>query len=524
MRFACIATLISVSALSILSARDATACGGCFHEPPPPSEPTMTSVVTGHRMAISISPDRTVLWDQVQFAGDPLAFAWVLPVGKGATLELSNDAFFDALEGFTRERISSNVIDCPGTSGSAFAGSQSGAPSSSPGCGAFPVDASGDVGAGGGGGGGSGGTPATRLAQGHDGDAVNVIHQGTVGPYETVTLEATDALNLRTWLTSHGYVIPPDIDPVLGDYIAAGSSFIALRLAPGAGVRQMQPVRVITPGASPVLPLRMVRAGTGDTTSIVLYVIGEGRYAAKDFPTASIDPAELTWNWSSQSSNYAALREQALAGGGFLTSWARGEPFDAPETTPDGIPASFAAPQRPAVETLSDLYFSLGESLGADVGLCAGSAAPYGSSEKVVDACNDASCASSPLAQNFECGAMDDLGVALLGLHPSSVMLTRLEAELPRASLDHDLELTASFDQGAVGSLLQARKGILEPSCPTAPQATGGGAVADDPTPPRSACSCTLPSGRRRGTAGIGVAVVLAAALTRRLLARRPRR
>ena len=52
---------------------DARACGGCF-------VPSETTVVTAHRMALAISPVQTVLWDQIQYAGSPAEFAWVLPV------------------------------------------------------------------------------------------------------------------------------------------------------------------------------------------------------------------------------------------------------------------------------------------------------------------------------------------------------------------------------------------------------------------------------------------------------------
>jgi len=53
---------------------DAQACGGCFA---PVGQPT---VVTAHRMAVSLSPRGTTLWDQIQYAGAPADFAWVLPI------------------------------------------------------------------------------------------------------------------------------------------------------------------------------------------------------------------------------------------------------------------------------------------------------------------------------------------------------------------------------------------------------------------------------------------------------------
>ena len=62
-------------------------------------------MVTGHRMAFAVSPTRTVLWDQIQYSGSPATFAWVLPVGAGAYIELSNDAWFETLDAATTAQV-----------------------------------------------------------------------------------------------------------------------------------------------------------------------------------------------------------------------------------------------------------------------------------------------------------------------------------------------------------------------------------------------------------------------------------
>ena len=76
------ATLLSCALLAAFSldAGDTRACGGCFHEP------AVDAVVTGHRMAFAVSEGRTVLWDQIQYTGNPEDFGWVLPVEPGATI------------------------------------------------------------------------------------------------------------------------------------------------------------------------------------------------------------------------------------------------------------------------------------------------------------------------------------------------------------------------------------------------------------------------------------------------------
>src|SRR6185436_19779148 len=103
-------------------------------------------------------------------------------------------------------------------------------------------------------------------------DPVSVVHQESIGPYETVTIHSNIPGSLFNWLDMHGYAVDDAIKPMIDDYEKEGFDFIALRLIPGADVKQMQPVRVTSPGASPVLPLRMVAAGTGANVALSLFV------------------------------------------------------------------------------------------------------------------------------------------------------------------------------------------------------------------------------------------------------------
>src|SRR5690349_10908995 len=109
---ACLAAAAAVVATS-LAARPAQACGGCFH---PPVE-RETTVVTDHRMAFAVSPQQTVLWDQIKYSGSPQDFAWVLPVMPGAQIQVSQDEFFAALDAATVPTITGPSQSCPPPSG-----------------------------------------------------------------------------------------------------------------------------------------------------------------------------------------------------------------------------------------------------------------------------------------------------------------------------------------------------------------------------------------------------------------------
>jgi len=299
---------------------DARACGGCF------VGDQESTVVTGHRMALSVSTSQTVLWDQIEYAGNPEEFSWVLPVKPGATLDVASDAFFEVLEAGTATVVGEPQRPwCEGDYGYGYddAGYYSdGSGDSGFGCGKGDlIDMAADqgsYGATGGYGGPNEGPPEKQ--------DVDVVSQGTVGPYETVTLSTEVPGALNTWLDEHGYDVPQDIQPIIDAYVAEGFDFIALRLVPGEDVSAMQPVRVTTPGSSFTLPLRLVAAGTGAKTKLTLFVLGEGRYEPENFSSSLVPQDEVVWDFDTSSSNYTELRAESFAaaeGGTWVTTYAR---------------------------------------------------------------------------------------------------------------------------------------------------------------------------------------------------------
>lgn len=408
---------------SLVAPSEASACGGCFV---PPATPT---VVSGHRMVMSISPTQSTLWDQIQYAGEPEEFAWVLPVKPGARIETANAAFFEMLEATTVTKIQQPQVTCGGSSGGA-------------GCG-FEAQALADSGDG--------------AEAGGETDPVEVVHQGTVGPYETVTLATEQPGALNDWLESHGYAVDETTQPIIDAYVAEGFDFIALRLLPGKGVQEMTPVRVVSPGGGLSLPLRMVAAGTGAQTPIVLYVVGEGRYTVENFPEARIDTSVLSWDFATSQSNYAELRRRALGendGRAFITSFAQQGLLTQTFTDQNFNPVNFL-----------DLYAQQAFNNGETAELCRPAMTGSSSNAVVRNPCPDGEPWDSPAcmpeegsldARMFGCEDLDDVATALEGMHMQDVWVTRLEAELPKSALAIDLLLKASPSQYPVSSTLVA--------------------------------------------------------------------
>jgi hypothetical protein len=275
-----IASLASLATVAVEG--DARACGGCFVPPGPSTQ------VTAHRMAFAISATRTILWDQIQYTGSPEEFGWVLPIRGKVDVGVSSDQLFQRLENQTTVQIVGPPTPvCPRANRSTFGGAAQDEASAAP-------NESMDSG-------------------------VSVWDQKVVGPYEATQLSATDGTALTNWLTDHAYVLPPAVAPVIDQYIKEGFGFLVVKLVPQREVTKMEPIRISFEGSSPSLPLRMIAAGTGAKVGLKLFVIGDGRWEAKNFPNAQIADNDLTWDFAAMGANYNQVFISKLAENGGRT-------------------------------------------------------------------------------------------------------------------------------------------------------------------------------------------------------------
>jgi len=554
----------ALTAMALTQTRNAEACGGCFH---PENDPA-GSVVTDHRMVFEITSKETILWDQVRYAGNPAEFAWVLPVHAGARIELSRGEWISALDAATQTIVNGPRPICPpaapASKGSTSSGSSSSSTSSS---------SNSSSSSGGGGCGGGSYSPSSEAApsvgnssSGDDGtsasstspmfmgdDNVDVVAQSSIGPYQAVTIHASGTTGITQWLVTNGFAVPPSIAPVIDAYTAAKLDFIALRLAPNYGVQAMRPVRVITPGADTTLPLRMVAAGVGATVGLTLWVIGEGRYEAENFPNAPIDWSQLAWNVQQMRSNRTQLEDAALASNGGR-SWITEAAIRTTLTdTGSGI----------GLPNLHDAYLSQCQFRGARVVPCDESALPPpdgkpgdvmttdpdggtdddagGGDGGTSGAGDDASTSGGDggadggeagTAQCTKtvsgCDGFDDLDVGNDGLHAGDVWVTRLRANLPVSALSTDLELAASADQSIVSPVHQTSTftdPTFDPCAQTRPRSSSTSSGDITVTPRGGADGCTCRSASSKDGLGtwlvIGLTMVALPLVTRRRRRRR---
>ncbi len=258
--------------LPLLAERSARACGGTFFEDP------TTVHVTAHRMAISLTTDRTILWDQIQYQGDPKDFAYVIPVPPGSSVELGDDAWMTALDAYT-----SPVIYAPRDS-------------SHGGCALM----------------GCAGTENTTAgnASAHGNGPTAAL---SIGPYEVSTVTPKTAAELLATFTQAGLAVPSGADAIVSSYLAAGMSFVVMHLRPGCGERSIVPVRIVMPGVHPTVPLRLASIGSSGTVDVEIFVLGEQRWAPQSYPQGSLDFSALRAD--SVTNNYEELASRVFAAG-----------------------------------------------------------------------------------------------------------------------------------------------------------------------------------------------------------------
>ncbi len=393
------------AALTMLEG-DANACGGCFV---PTENPT---VVSDHRMILSVSKEQSTLYDQIKYSGSPSSFAWVLPFTGTIEVGLSADIVFQTLDVNTQTRINPPPQNCPPPPDCGFRNSSAGAPSS---------------------------------AEDGKGGGVTVTKREVVGPFETVQLKATNKDALRAWLVSNGFAMPDDVKLVVDKYVEESYDFLALKLIPGKSVQDMRPVRVTTKGAGTTLPLRMVAAGTGPVVGVSLWIVAEGRYETQNFPSFVIPTDEIAWDWTQSKSNYTEIRAQKTTAG-------KGRAWEIESST---------LVDRGNVESSVTNGFVFNPNGGGG-----GAPVPSDPEERAQQSYLPVKDAQGVVTKTAQQVRTEDLTTLFYGIPSASARVTRLRADLVHAALVDDLRLTASADQAVLSNVRQLTKEINEPLCP----------------------------------------------------------
>jgi uncharacterized protein DUF2330 len=291
--------LLSLASIGLVAApRGAHACGGFFCDP----GPTYSTVINqnAERIAFVRTSDTVTAFIQIRYQGDPVDFAWVVPVVSRPELDVADPALFDAIDGATAPQF-------------IFPGQTF--PPPNDGCGV-----------------GCGGMASERAMAGGDagdgdadGDGVTVWGQENVGPYETAVITADDPSDLTTWLGGHSYQIPPEAEGIIAEYVQQGSFFVAIRLQADAGLDLLQPLKITYQGTEPCIPLRLTQIAATPDMGVLVWIVSDDQAVPYNYARTAVDDAEVVLN-PDGTTNYLDLLSAAVdgvGGRGFVTEFAQ---------------------------------------------------------------------------------------------------------------------------------------------------------------------------------------------------------
>ena len=281
-----LAPLLCLAALALASLPlPAQACGGFFCS----SVNLLPVQQNAERILFEVNDDDTITTTvEIRYAGDPLAFSWVVPVtdvpidtGDGAMV-LAPAQTLLLLDSATMPQIITPPTQCNGAAGGSFSNRASLG-------GAAPMDEDSATG------GGGGQAPV---------DHVDLPHVGPFAP-EVVSSEDPDAL--IAWLNDNDYLITPEMEPMVAGYVAQGLKFLCMKLLPDSSVSDIAPISFRTPGSEPMVPLTLTGVAAEPEMGVMAFIAAGERWQASSWSNLEIDVADVQADPRNGVSNYDAL-------------------------------------------------------------------------------------------------------------------------------------------------------------------------------------------------------------------------
>ena len=275
-------TLLLNSSMLLLS-HQANACGGFFCDNVNPVNQSAERIL----FAQHAEEGMLEMHIQIQYAGPPTDFGWILPTAPDVETSLSSAELFNALDQQFGPRFVLNQSFGESCADIALASPESGA-----------VDDGGNRG-------------------------VQVLSREAVGPYDRAILAAQSIEDLRAWLDENQFEIPESFDAKLQPYLEVGAAFVVIKLLPGQDSSDIVPLRLTFSGTRPAIPIIPTSVAATPDMGVIVHMLADHRAVPVNYRHVIINEAAIEWN--NQGANYPDVVSQAAdeAGGqAFVTDFA----------------------------------------------------------------------------------------------------------------------------------------------------------------------------------------------------------
>jgi len=278
--------------LILALAPPASACGGFFCSAAAPIDQAAEEIV----FAMDEDEGIVEMHIDISYEGRSEDFAWILPVPEEPELFVSSTLMFNALSAATVPTFTLTYREdgrCSQPSRSSW------------GCATEYSIASPNV---------------QGIA---NPGGVDVVDTERIGPYDTVTLRADSTTELMSWLVDNEYDLPQDLEPLLTQYIAEDSHFVAMRMAAGTAIGDIEPIGLRYAADALAIPIQLTAVAAADDMPLRVYVLGRHRAVPESYLHVQINEAAV--DWRTGGGNYADILGEAIdeAGGlAFVTEYA----------------------------------------------------------------------------------------------------------------------------------------------------------------------------------------------------------
>ncbi|MCH8147790.1 MAG: DUF2330 domain-containing protein [Planctomycetes bacterium] len=275
--------------------RDAEACGGFFCQAVPIDQ-------AGEQIIFRQDGDMVTAVVLIQYVGDASDFSWIVPVPGIPEFSTGSDLIFAPLEFATRPQfvLETTGETCP-----------------------QPRNDLGFIGLGG---------SAPTATDGEDAaDAVEIVQELSVGPFDVLVLSSDDAEALAKWLEENDYDLSDRGEELIAPYVEEGMNFVALRLQQDKGVGDLQPLIMRYQSERPMIPIRLTAVAAKLDMGVIVWLLGDSRAVPLNYLHVTPNYTRLNWYLGTTSAyaSYQGLITAAMdeAGGqGFATDYAGRDP------------------------------------------------------------------------------------------------------------------------------------------------------------------------------------------------------